>query len=136
MQSASSDTVASELKVVIVEDSPNMQVALQELVDSVGGLQVVALEATASSAIDWADQHPGGWDVAIIDLTLEEGDGFEIIRRFAEQPDRGHMVVYSAYVTPVIRRYCGDLGADVVFRKEESAQLASYMEKLQPRTQR
>jgi hypothetical protein len=42
------------------------------------------------------------------------------------------MIVYSAYVTPVIRRYCSELGADVVFHKEESAQLARYMEGLRP----
>jgi DNA-binding NarL/FixJ family response regulator len=133
MQTASFDTAVSAVKVVIVEDSPNMQAALRELVDSIGSWQVVAVESTASTAIDWAVHHPAGWDVAIIDLTLEEGDGFEIIRRFASQPDRGHMIVYSAYITPVIRRYCQELGADVVFHKQESAQLASYMEKLRSR---
>lgn len=134
MPSAFCDTEASTVKVVIVEDSPNMQAALQELVESIGSLQVVAIESTAATAIHWAVHHPGGWDVAIIDLTLEEGDGFEIIRRFASQPDRGHMIVFSAYVTPVIRRYCSELGADVVFHKQESAQLASYMENLQPKS--
>jgi DNA-binding response OmpR family regulator len=43
---------------------------------------------------------------SVIDLMLAEGDGFEVIRRFSAQRDRGHIIVFSAYVTPVIDRYC------------------------------
>lgn len=64
---------------------------------------------------------------------LAEGDGFEIIRRFASEPERGHIIVYSGYITDVIRRHCHNLGADAVFRKEENAQIAEYIENLAPR---
>lgn len=125
------DTEASASRVVIVEDSPNTQTALRYLLDSIGGLQVVGVEATAAAAIDWASHHPEGWDIAIIDLMLAEGDGFEIVRRFASQPRRGHIIVYSGYVTDVIRRHCRNLGADAVFSKEESARIIEYLEALQ-----
>lgn len=115
-------------KVVIVEDTLNTQTALLDLLDAIGGLQVAAIESTAATAIHWASQHPGAWDIAIIDLVLAEGDGFEIIRRFAAQPDRGHIIVFSGYVTEVIRRHCRALGADAVFRKSENAQIAAYIE--------
>lgn len=122
------DTDAAVSNVVIVEDSPNMQVALQDLVESLGKFRVVAVETTAATAIHWAASHPAGWDIAIIDLMLEQGDGFEIIRRFASEPKRGHVIVFSGYVTDVIRRHCKALGADAVFHKLHTTQLAEYME--------
>jgi DNA-binding NarL/FixJ family response regulator len=127
------DSATSTSNVVIVEDSLNTQTALRYLLDAIGGLQVVAIESTAATAIHWAVQHPGGWDIAIIDLMLEEGDGFEIIRRFASEPERGRIIVFSGYITDVIRRHCFTLGADAVFRKEESAKIAEYIENLAPK---
>jgi hypothetical protein len=38
--------------------------------------------------------------------------------------------VFSGYITDVIRRHCYNLGANAVFRKEESAQIAEYIENL------
>jgi DNA-binding NarL/FixJ family response regulator len=68
--------------------------------------------------------------VAIVDLTLEQGDGFSIVRRLKQEPERGQVVVFSAFVTDVIRRHCRSLGADAVFHKTESRQLADYIEQL------
>jgi DNA-binding NarL/FixJ family response regulator len=115
------DTAAAVSNVVIVEDSLNIQIALKYLVESVSSLRVVA---------EWAKNHPGGWDIAVIDLMLAEGDGFEVIRRFSTQPDRGHIIVFSAYVTPVIQRYCRELGADAVFHKDASAEMAQHIASL------
>ena len=124
------DTAAAISRVLIVEDSLNIQIALKELVESAAGFRVVALESTAATAIYWATSHPGGWDVAVVDLMLAEGDGFEIIRRFATQPDRGHIIVFSGYITPVIDRHCRQLGADAVFHKNDSARMAEYIRNL------
>jgi DNA-binding NarL/FixJ family response regulator len=124
------DTAAAVSKVVIVEDSLNIQIALKLLIESVSSFRVEAVESTAATAIDWAKRHPGAWDIAVVDLMLAEGDGFEVIRRFASQPDRGHIIVYSAYVTPVIDRYCRELGANAVFPKEAAAKMAAHIENL------
>jgi DNA-binding NarL/FixJ family response regulator len=124
------DTAAAVSNVVIVEDSLNIQIALKYLVESVSSLRVVAVEPAAATAIEWAKNHPGGWDIAVIDLMLAEGDGFEVIRRFSTQPDRGHIIVFSAYVTPVIDRYCRELGADAVFHKDASAEMAQHIASL------
>lgn len=121
---------ATVSQVVIVEDSLNVQIALKELVESVGSFQVVAIESTAAAAIYWATDHQGGWDIAVIDLMLEEGDGFEVIRRFASQAGRGHIIVFSAYITPVIDSYCRELGVDAVFNKEATAELVDHIQNL------
>lgn len=116
------------LKVFIVEDAVNMQVALSDLVCSVADAAIVGVVGSEASAIDWAQSHPGQWDLAIVDLTLEEGDGFSIVRRLKQDPGCGAIVVFSAFVTDVIRRHCLALGADAVFHKMESRQLAEYVQ--------
>jgi two-component system OmpR family response regulator len=124
------DTAAALSKVVILEDSLHIQIALKLLIESVSGFRVVAVESTAATGIDWAKRHPGEWDIAVVDLMLEEGDGFEVIRWFASQPECGHIIVYSAYVTPVIEGHCLELGANAVFPKEAAAKMAKYIENL------
>lgn len=121
---------SASLRFFIVEDSVNMQVAVQELVCAVADATVVGVAASEAAALQWANAHEGEWGLAIVDLTLEQGDGFEIVRRLAQGPSRGAVVVFSAFVTDVIRRHCRALGADAVFHKSESAELARFVEEL------
>jgi DNA-binding NarL/FixJ family response regulator len=119
---------ANPLRVFIVEDAVNMQMALHELVCSVADAEVVGVVASEGAAVAWVDSNAGHWDLAIVDLTLEEGDGFNIVRRLKQEPECGALVVFSGYVTDVIRRYCRSLGAHAVFHKTESRQLAEFIE--------
>jgi DNA-binding NarL/FixJ family response regulator len=118
------------MRIFIVEDTVNMQVALQDLVCSVADAEIVGVVASEPVAIEWANAHGGGWDLAIVDLTLEQGDGFNIVRNLKADPDAGAVVVFSAFVTDVIRRHCHSLGADAVFHKTQSRELADYVEEL------
>ena len=126
MQGDAPDT----LKVFIVEDAVNMQVALKDLVCSVADAEIVGVVTSESAAIEWSREHMGRWELAIVDLTLEDGDGFSIVRQLKALPERGMVVVFSGYVTDVIRRHCIALGADAVFHKTESRALAEYVESL------
>jgi len=121
---------AKALKVFIVEDSVNMQIALKDLVCSVADAEIVGVVGSEALALDWATTNAGRWDLAIVDLTLDQGDGFNIVRRLKQDGDGGAVVVFSGFVSDVIRRHCGTLGADAVFHKTESADLARYVEEL------
>jgi DNA-binding NarL/FixJ family response regulator len=114
--------------VFIVEDAVNMQAALNALVCSVADAEIVGVVASEETAFEWVDANPARWDLAIVDLTLEQGDGFSIVRRLKQEPDCGVLVVFSAFVTDPIRRHCRSLGADAVFHKTESRQLADFIE--------
>jgi DNA-binding NarL/FixJ family response regulator len=118
------------MKVFIVEDAINMQLALKDLVCAICDAEIVGVESSEAMAIDWAKTHAGLWQLAIVDLTLEQGDGFSIVRQLKQAPECGTVVVFSAFVTDVIRRHCRTLGADAVFHKTESAELARYVEGL------
>ena len=127
---APADAPGKMMRVFIVEDTVNMQIALSDLVCSVADAQISGVVASEALALEWARSHAGNWDLAIVDLTLEQGDGFNIVRQMKQDPDCGVVVVFSAFVTDVIRRHCESLGADAVFHKTESQQLARYIEQL------
>lgn len=115
-----------ELRVFLVEDLQRMRGLLGELFASIGGFNVVATASTEAEANLWLDEHPGGWDVTIIDLVLEQGSGMNVIRRCKADPQGGRIVVFSSYATPGVRQHCLDLGADAVFDKGETAQFIAW----------
>jgi DNA-binding NarL/FixJ family response regulator len=115
-----------ELRVFLVEDIQRMRGLLDELFASIGGFRIVADASTEAEANFWLDEHPGGWDVAIVDLVLEQGAGMNVIRKCKQDPQGGRVVVFSSYATPGVRKHCLELGADAVFDKGETAQFISW----------
>jgi DNA-binding NarL/FixJ family response regulator len=104
-----------------------MQSALLDLLATLEGFEVVAMVPGETLATEWLQDHPGGWDVATIDLLLDEGSGFNLIHRCKDQPDAGLVVVLSDFVTPVVEQRCRDFGADAVFRKTDANQFAQWL---------
>lgn len=118
------------LRVFLVEDLQRMRGLLGELFDSMGGLQVAGTASTEAEANLWLDEHPGGWDVAVIDLVLEQGAGMNVIRRCKSDPAGGRVVVFSSYATPGVRQHCLDLGADAVYDKTETSAFIAWFNDL------
>ncbi len=115
-----------DLRVFLVEDLQRMRGLLAELFSSIGGFTVVATAGTEAEANLWLDEHSGGWDVAIIDLVLEQGAGMNVIRRCRSDPQGGRIVVFSSYATPGVRQHCIDLGADAVFDKGQTREFIAW----------
>ena len=122
-----------ELKVFLVEDLPRMRSLLGDVFSTIGGLCVVGAAGTEAEAKLWLEEHPGGWDVAVIDLVLDQGAGMEVIRRCKAEPGGGQVVVFSSYATPGVRQHCLDLGADAVFDKSETRGFISWFNALADR---
>jgi DNA-binding NarL/FixJ family response regulator len=121
------------VRVFIVEDTRPMQGLLHDLLESVGGFDVVGVAANETSATDWLLRHRGGWDLAIVDLLLGEGSGFTLITRCNNEPG-GAVLVFSDFVTPVVRQRCIRLGADGVISKAQFGELRSYLQAFPGRT--
>lgn len=121
------------VRVLVVEDQEPMQELLRDLLESLGGFEVVGLAASETSATDWLLRHRGGWDLAIFDLMLAEGSGFTLLARCDKEPS-GAVVVFSDFVTPVVRQHCLRLGADRVISKTEFGELRAYLEAFPGRT--
>ncbi len=121
-----------DVPVLIVEDSRNMQVALRELLQATG-FQVVDTVGSEQQATERLLKPGAEWRLAIVDLVLEDGSGFGVLRRFrAEYPER-KLVVFSEYATPAIRDKCIQIGADAVFLKSELPLLIAFLDDFVPR---
>lgn len=119
-----------ELRVFLVEDLQRMRSLLADLFSSMGGLRVVGSTSTEAEAKLWLEEHPSGWDVAVIDLVLEQGSGMEVVRRCKAEPGGGRIVVFSSYATAGVRQHCLDLGADAVFDKSETTGFITWISDL------
>jgi DNA-binding NarL/FixJ family response regulator len=122
-----------ELRVFLVEDLLRMRGLLGDLFATMGGIEVVATATTEAEANLWLEEHPGGWDVAVIDLVLEQGAGMNVIRRCKADPNGGRVVVFSSYATPGVRQHCIDLGADAVFDKGDTVGFIAWFDDLEGR---
>ena len=116
-----------ELRVFLVEDLLRMRGLLGELFDSIGGFRIIGTASTEAEGNLWLDEHPAGWDLAVIDLVLEQGAGMNVIRRCKADPGGGSIVVFSSYATPGVRQHCLDLGADAVFDKSDTGGFISWL---------
>lgn len=103
-----------------------MRSLFEDLFSQLEGVSVVASAATEAEACLWLDEHPQGWDLAIIDLILEQGSGLGVISRCKASARRGRIVVFSSYATPGVRQHCLSLGANAVFDKTDSAPFVAY----------
>lgn len=118
------------LRVVIIEDSVNMQMAMRELLDAHAGFTVVAALRSEQEATEWLLQNKNGWDVASIDLMLSDGSGFNIMQRCRAYAPTADVVIFSEYVTDVVRDRCQALGATGAFNKAQIKEYAALMDKL------
>jgi DNA-binding NarL/FixJ family response regulator len=115
-----------DARVFLVDDATKVRGTLADLLRTIGGFHIVGSAATEAEANLWLDEHPGGWDLAVIDLMLEQGAGLSVIARCRAQAHPGKIVVFSGYATPGVRKRCMDLGADAVFDKAQVEPLMAF----------
>jgi DNA-binding NarL/FixJ family response regulator len=110
------------IRVFLVEDVQQMHGVLADLLGSIGDFEVVGVAPTEAEAKAWVDEHRGAWDLAVVDLILEQGSGMGVVSRCRDRHQHGTVVVLSDYATPGVRKHCLQLGADAVFQKAEDMQ--------------
>lgn len=120
------------VRVFLVEDMKQVQGVLADLLSSIGDFQLVDACATEAEAKLWLAENAGAWDLAIIDLVLDQGTGMAVIphARDAALRDGGNVVVFSDYASDGIRNHCLNLGADAVFLKSQIHELMDYCSEL------
>ena len=119
--------------VFLVEDLKTIQSAIEAMLQGLGSYRIVANAPTEAEALEWLEQNPLGWELAIIDLVLEQGSGMGVIRRCRRTAPGAKVVVFSNFVTPGIRQHCLHLGADAAFHKHDDlAAFADWCVALSP----
>jgi two-component system OmpR family response regulator len=118
-----------KLRVFIVEDSPEIVAGLTALLEHAGRCEVVGSAPSEELALDWSFKNEAGFDVAILDLLLQDGSGFTVLAHLAKYHP-GKLVVLSEYVTPVILERCKAFGAVAAFPKSSIPECIEYIEGL------
>jgi DNA-binding NarL/FixJ family response regulator len=111
------------LRVLIVEDSPIVAERLSESLLAVRGLRIIDTIDRENKAIEALER--GGIDVVVLDLRLNRGTGFGVLRALsarAEANDGGRearpvVIIFTNYDLPEYRRQALALGADYFLDK-------------------
>lgn len=109
-----------EVRIFLVEDLPGMRSLLEGLFATLGGLRVVGVAGTEAEAKLWLDDHVAGWDVAVVDLVLDQGSGLGLVAHCKNTTPAGKVAVFSSYASPGVVKRCLELGADAVFEKADT----------------
>jgi DNA-binding NarL/FixJ family response regulator len=120
------------VRVFLVEDMLQVQTVVAELLASIGDFRLVTATSTEAEAKLWLAENPGAWDLAIIDLVLDQGSGMAVVSRASAdaRAHGGNVIVFSDYASDGIRNHCLRLGADAVFRKSQTQEFMHYCSEL------
>ena len=106
--------------IFIVEDSALVRERLLELLGEVPESRVVGVAAGADEAI--RDILAGRPDVVLLDLSLAQGSGFDVLRAVHEAAPEIDVYMLSSFATEPYRRLAARLGARDFFDKSSEFQ--------------
>lgn len=119
------------MKLFVVEDNAKALQNLRDALDAVPSVEIVQVVATADEARHWLMSHPDDWDVAVVDLFLAAGHGFEVLRHCRNRQPGQRAVVLSNYTRDPVREHARLAGADAVFDKSyELEDLVAWCDQL------
>lgn len=128
------DPTTSSLKVVLIEDSPDLREALGTVLRAMSGVEVVGGAADERAALDLLQSARP--DLAIVDLKLKAGSGIGVLRALASHPERfgrTRAVVFSNHGQPPVRERCLALGVEHFFDKATQLQeLLAFVRQAMP----
>ena len=106
------------LTAYIVEDNAAIRESLSEALVELAGIERVGFAGRSDAAIRWLTDPANPWDVAIVDLLLEDGgSGLDVLRALRARAPARNVVVLTATASPHVREQCLGLGCDQVFDK-------------------
>lgn len=114
------------VRVFLVEDRASMRSWISEALATAGHV-LAGFAVCEAQAVAWLDAHPGAWDLAIVDLVLEEGTGLAVVRHARDVNESSTIVVFSSYVSERVTQHCLRFGANAVFDKEEKDRFAAWL---------
>lgn len=114
-----------DVRVFLVDDSTKTRRLLADVLAGQGFI-FVGEAGTEAEANFWLDENKEAWDLAIIDLLLEQGAGLGVVARCRRNSPDGTVVVFSAYASPAVRNRCIELGANAVFDKTDLGSLLEF----------
>lgn len=112
-------------RIYLIEDNPLIATTLTDGLQEFSECDVIGTATTSDDAIDWLRDNPEGWDAAVIDIFLAEGNGLTVANFLkAHKSPAQRTVVLMNYATSQVREGAMSAGVDAVFDK--SLQLEAF----------
>lgn len=108
---------ASILQAYVVEDNPRLCESLVAMLHELTRVRVVATGHTQAQAAAWLAAHPQRWDLLLLDLFLDGGNGLSLVMPPAQRQSGQRVVVLSNYLTAHVRQRIAQRGVDAAFDK-------------------
>lgn len=114
------------MDVFFVDQSPQSRQRLKRVLDAMAGVRIVGHAQGAAAAVAAIlEKRP---DVVLLDLKLEEGSGFDVLRQVHEREPGIDVYMLSNYASEPYRRFARRLGAVDFFDKtSELGQLCELL---------
>jgi len=118
MGSRNSETNNRSWRILIVDDHPLLRVGLRSLLEGEADLEVCGEAGKISDALDLAATTDP--DLAIVDLTLADGNGLELVKRLAARHDSLRILVCSMHDESLFAQRALNAGAMGYINKQEA----------------
>lgn len=105
------------LRTFLVEDNARIRENLAGTLEELVGAQVIGFAETEQDGIRWLTEHASDWDLAIVDLFLQDGSGLGVASACQRRGPQQKLIVLTNYATSDIRKRCSGLAVDAVFDK-------------------
>ncbi|SEK06245.1 Response regulator receiver domain-containing protein [Variovorax sp. OK605] len=114
-------------RIYLIEDNPLIADTLTDGLQHFCECDVIGNATTSDDAIHWLKDNPEGWDAAVIDIFLAEGNGLTVAQYLKEHKSPAQRtVVLMNYASSEVREGALSAGVDAVFDK--SLQLEAFYE--------
>lgn len=116
----------SPLKLFLIEDSAAIRERLLEEIASIRKTEFVGCAGTASDALEQLSKLE--CDVIVLDLNLERGSGFEVLKSVrAKHAQRPKVIVFTSYAYPFYRHLTMEMGANFFLDKATDFKLLLHI---------
>ena len=123
------DKSSTPLQIYVVEDSPILRRLLESSIEA-SGAELVGYSGSAQRAV--ADLSMLQADLIVIDISLESGNGFDVLRALQERRllPKSIKIVLTNHANDEYRNRSFRLGANHFFDKSETSQVLALISAL------
>jgi two-component system, OmpR family, response regulator len=109
--------MAKTQNIFLIEDAKMIRDTLTELLGDYDNIEVVGFATNARDAIRWLQSPDNAWDIAVVDIFLERGNGFDVLQAVKPTQPGQRLIMFSNYVNAELRAQAQALGAAAMFDK-------------------
>ncbi|NIW80759.1 MAG: response regulator [Calditrichae bacterium] len=103
------------MKLIIVEDSPQVKNALKKIFSLVEGIQITGEAENVQTGVELIKaQRP---DVVILDFRLPDGTAVDVLNQSKKDEYSQTFIILTNYYSEQYRKACLNAGADYFFHK-------------------